>query len=118
MKMLHLLLNRRRKSGKTEFAVSANMAYTQVNLGAIKAAKGEGEYEDPDKLARHGRGRGRFAPVQDSPSPYELPVSTEISATAVSNAPAGPAYAYATADEVGRSWKDTKIVDTAAEASQ
>ena len=96
------------------------MAYTQVNLGAIKAAEGEGEYEDPDKLARHGRGRGRFsAPVQDSPSPYELPINTETSASVVSTgAPAGPAYVYATADEVGRSWKDTKIVDTAAEASQ
>ena len=96
------------------------MAYTQVNLGAIKTAEGEEVYEDPDKLARHGRGRGRFAPVQDSPSPYELPVSTETaSASAVSSsAPAGPAYVYARAAEVSRSWKDTKIIDTAAEASQ
>lgn len=90
------------------------MAYDQVNIGAIKAAEGEGEYEDPDKLARYGcRGRGHFAPSQDSVSPYELPVSTStVSSTA------GPAYMYARADEVGRSWKDTKIVDSAAEASQ
>ena len=52
-------LNRRRKFGKGDFAVSANMAYTQVNLGALKAAEAtadreggeggdDGQFEDPD----------------------------------------------------------------------
>ena len=119
------------------------MAYTEVNLGAIKVAEaeqeqeregegegdGEGQYEDPDKLARNGRRfRGRYAPgqapaaqAQHSPSPYELPVDTaeRTSAADSSNstgAPAtdGAASTYATADELGRSWKDTKIPDTAA----
>ena len=129
-------LNRRRKSGKGDFAVSANMAYTQVNLGALKAAEatadhegGEGgddeQYEDPDKLARHGRRlQQRYAQPGHSLSPYELPVSSsalETGANAVSSGSVvatGPACEYATADEVGRSWKDTKIVDTLAEASQ
>ena len=87
------------------------MAYLQVNIGAIKAAETEGDYEDPDKLARYGRrGRETIAPIQDSASPYELPVSASAEST--------PACAYATADEVGRSWRDTKIVDSAAETSQ
>ena len=53
-----------------------------------------------------------------------LPVSSsalETGANAVSSGSVvatGLAYEYATADEVGRSWKDTKIVDTLAEASQ
>ena len=41
---------------KSDFAVSANMAYGQVTLGALGDAGGE--YEDPDKLARSGRGGG------------------------------------------------------------
>ena len=111
------------------------MAYTEVNLGAIKAAEAErereeeGEYKDPDKLARNGwRFRGRYAPgqapaaqAQHSPSPYELPVNTAETSAADSSsstgAPAtghGAAYTYATADELGHSWKDTKIADAAA----
>ena len=120
------------------------MAYTEVNLGAIKAAEseqerdregegegeGEGQYEDPDKLARNGRRfRGRYAPGQapaaqpgaHSPSPYELPVDTaertsaaESSSSTGAPATDGAASTYATADELGRSWKDTKIPDTAA----
>ena len=46
------VLHRRRKSGKSDFAVSANMAYGQVKLGGLGDAGGE--YEDPDKLARSG----------------------------------------------------------------
>ena len=118
------------------------MAYTEVNLGAIKAAEteqerdgdgegeGEGQYEDPDKLARSGRRfRGRYAPgqapaaqAQHSPSPYELPVDTAERTSAADStssstgvpATDGAACTYATADELGRSWKDTKIPDTAA----
>ena len=84
------------------------MAYHQVNIGTIKAAETEGDYEDPDRYRR--RGRETVAPIQDSASPYEFPVSTSAEST--------PACAYATADEVGRSWRDTKIVDSAAETSQ
>ena len=109
------------------------MAYTEVNLGAIKAAEAErereeeGEYEDPDKLARNGRRfRGTYAPsqtpaaqAQHSPSPYELPINTAETSAADSSsstgAPAsGAASTYATADELGHSWKDTKIADAAA----
>ena len=114
------------------------MAYTEVNLGAIKAAEteqerdgkgegegegeGEGQYEDPDKLARSGRRfRGRYASgqapaaqAQHSPSPYELPVDTAERTSAADSTSTTTACTYATADELGRSWKDTKIADTAA----
>ena len=90
---------------------------------ALAAEGDEEQYEDPDKLARHGRRglRERYAPaVQDStPSPYELPLSSAETHVGSSSMPAaGPAYA--TADEVGRSWKDTKIAadNMTAEASQ
>ena len=113
------------------------MAYAdhEINLEAIKAAEaekeeeregegeGEGEcmYEDPDNLVRSGQHfRGRHAPAVQahSPSPYELPVETSTDNSSSSAPPAGPAGTYATADEVSRSWKDTKIVDAAAETSQ
>ena len=48
---MHTLLNRRRKVGKGEYAVSANMAYVQVTLGPTQ----RGEYEDPDKLATRSK---------------------------------------------------------------
>ena len=43
------IYNRRRKSGRNDFAVSVNMAYGQVKLGT--SGDVEGEYEDPDRLA-------------------------------------------------------------------
>ena len=43
------IYNRRRKSGKNDFAVSVNMAYGQVKPGT--SGEVEGEYEDPDRLA-------------------------------------------------------------------
>ena len=82
------LLNRWRKSGKSDFAVSANMAYGQVKLEALGDVGGE--YEDPDKLARSGRGGprgGNYEPTQ-YPAPYEFPVSD----------PEAPVYA--TADDI------------------
>ena len=48
------------------------MAYGEVKLGALG-----GEYEDPDKLARSGRGEpsgGNYEPTE-CPAPYEFPVS-------------------------------------------
>ena len=137
--IINHLLNRRRKSGKGDLTVSANMAYAdhEINLEAIKAAEaekeeeregegegeGEGEcmYEDPDNLVRGGQHfRGRHTPAVEahSASPYELPVNIAETNSSSSAPPAGPAGTYATADEVSRSWKDTKIVDAAAEASQ
>ena len=55
-------------------------------MGALKAADREGgeggddrQYEDPNKLARHGRRlQQRYAQPGHSPSPYELPVSTVL----------------------------------------
>ena len=66
------VLHRRRKPGKSDFAVSANMAYGQVKLGGLGDAGGE--YEDPDKLARSRRGGGSYEPT-GCPAPYEFPVS-------------------------------------------
>ncbi|MCG8621107.1 MAG: hypothetical protein MJE68_03760 [Proteobacteria bacterium] len=68
------VLHRWRKSGKSDFAVSANMAYGQVTLGDLGDAGGE--YEDPDKLARSvrgGRGGGEnYMNQQD----VQLPMSS------------------------------------------
>ena len=47
------LINRcMKKSGKSDFAVAANVAYGEVKLEALGDVSGE--YEDPDKLARSG----------------------------------------------------------------
>ena len=53
------MLHRERKSGKStsDFALSTNMAYGQVRLEGLGDESGE-YYEDPDKLARSGRGGG------------------------------------------------------------
>ena len=72
------VLHRRNKSGKSDFAVSANMAYGQVKLEGLGDVSRE--YEDPDKLARSGRGghRGGDRDNYEStecPAPYEFPVS-------------------------------------------
>ena len=98
--MLHgehfTVLHRQRKTGKSDFAVSANMAYGQVKLGGLGDAGGE--YEDPDKLARSGRGGGggggNYEPT-GCPAPYEFPVSK----------PEAPVYA--TADDNTNSGKTT-----------
>ena len=82
--------NRRRKSGKSEFAVSTNTAYGQVKLEGLGDV-GE-EYEDPDRLARPGLGGGGYEPTEH-PDPYEFPVSK----------PEAPVYA--TADETTTSGK-------------
>ena len=68
--------NRKRKSGKRDFAVSTNMAYGQVKqLGA----EGEGEYEDTDKLqVRSGCGQGSQKPT-GCPDSHE--VSSSVYAT-------------------------------------
>ena len=59
------IFNRQRKSGKSDFAVSANMAYGQVKVEGVG-----GEYEDPDKLqARFGQGGVEY------PAPYEFPAN-------------------------------------------
>ena len=88
------VLHRRRKSDKSDFAVSANMAYGQVRLGALGDAGGE--YEDPDKVAGSGRGMGggggNYEPT-GCPAPYEFPVSK----------PEAPVYA--TADDTTNSGK-------------
>jgi hypothetical protein len=81
------VLNRRRRSGKSDFAVSENMAYGQVKLEALGDVGGE--YEDPNKLqvqARSGR-RGGGGGNYEHPAPYEFSVSK----------PKAPVYA--TADE-------------------
>ena len=82
---VQLQFNRRKKSDKSGFAVSANMAYGEVKLGTL-----DGEYEDHDKLARSGRGGrggGNYEPT-GCPAPCESPVSK----------PDAPVY-YATADD-------------------
>jgi hypothetical protein len=90
--MLHgkhfTVLHRRRKSGKSDFAVSANNG--EVKLEAL----GE-EYEDPDKLARSGRGGGDGGNYEPTgcPAPYEFPASK----------PEAPVYA--TADDTTNSGK-------------
>ena len=83
--------NRRRKSGKSDFAVSANMAYGQVKLEALGDIGGE--YEDPDRLARSGQGGGGNYEPTERPAPYKSPVSK----------PEAPVYA--TADESTTSGK-------------
>ena len=97
MHFISNVLCRQRKSGKNDFAVSANMAYGQVKLGDLGDAGGE--YEDPDKLARSGRGGGgggggNYEPT-GGPAPYEFPVSK----------PEAPVYA--TADDNTNSGKTT-----------
>ena len=89
------LCNRQRKSGKSDFAVSANMAYGQVKLDTLGDVGGE--YENPDRLARHGQsGGGNYEPT-GQPAPYELPVSQ-------SEAPV-----YATADDTTTSGKTPNV---------
>ena len=80
---VQLQFNRRKKSDKSDFAVSANMAYGEVKLGTLA----DGEYEDPDKLARSGRGGpgGGNYELTGCPAPYEFPVSK----------PEAPVYATA-----------------------
>jgi hypothetical protein len=96
-KMLHgehfTVLHRRRKSGKSDFAVSANMAYGEVKLEALGDIGGE--YEDPDKLARSGRGGGDGGNYESAgcPAPNEFPASK----------PEAPVYA--TADDTTISGK-------------
>ena len=92
------LLNRRRRSGKSDFAVSANMAYGKVKLEALGSVGGE--YEDPDKLARlsgqrGAGGGGNYEPTEyPGPAlPYKFPVSK----------PEAPVYA--TADEITKTGK-------------
>jgi hypothetical protein len=89
------LLNRRRKSGKNDFAVSANVAYGEVKLEALGDVGGE--YEDPDKLARSGRGGGGGGNYEPTgcPAPYEFPASK----------PEPPVYA--TADDTTISGRTT-----------
>ena len=67
------LFNRRRNTGKSDFVVSANMAYGEVKLEDIGDVGGENE--DPDKLARSGRGDGGSYEPTGCPAPYESPVS-------------------------------------------
>ena len=64
------------------------MAYGQVKLEGLGDVSGE--YEDPDKLARSGRARGRGGGQEnyesvEYPVPYEFPVTK----------PAAPVYATA-----------------------
>ena len=54
--------------------MSANMAYGEVKLGALGEVSA-GVYEDPDKLARSGRGGGGNYERTECPAPYEFPVS-------------------------------------------
>ena len=90
------VLHRRNKSDKSDFAVSANMAYGQVKLEGLEDVSGE--YEDPDKLARSGRGGGGGRDNYEStvyPAPYEFPASK----------PEAPVYA--TADDTTNCGKTT-----------
>ena len=58
------VLNRWRKLGKSDFAVSANVAYGEVKLEALGDV--DGEYEEPDKLTRSGQaGEGNYEPTAD-----------------------------------------------------
>ena len=53
--------------------MSANVAYSEVKLKALGDV--DGEYEDPDKLARSGwAGGGNYEPTW-CPTPYESSVS-------------------------------------------
>ena len=64
--------NRKRRSGKRDFAVSANMAYHgRVNLYYLRDASGASgeseEYEDPDRTVRCGhvlRDDGVYEPIE------------------------------------------------------
>ena len=83
---------RRRKSGKSNLAVSANVAYGEVKLEGLGDV--DGEYEDPDKLARSGRaGGGNYEPT-GCPAHYESTVSK----------PEAPVYATAddTTNKLGK----------------
>jgi hypothetical protein len=84
------VLDRQRKTGRSDFTVTANMAYGDVKLEALS-----GEYEDPDKLARSGRrgGDGGNYETIGCPAPYEFPASK----------PETPVYA--TADNITNSGK-------------
>ena len=82
-----MLLNRRRKAGKSDFDVSANVAYGQVKVEALGDVGGE--YEDPDKLwSRSRQGGGTYEPTE-CPAHYEFPISK----------PEAPPV-YATADDI------------------
>ena len=63
----HTNLYRKRSAHKNDFAVSANMAYGEVNLkpGMISM---EGEYENPDKILKPS---GQWAAETTAASNYE-----------------------------------------------
>ena len=88
---MYLYIRQRKSSKKSDFAVSANMAYGQVKLEALGDVGGE--YEDPDRLARSGQGGGENYEPTGGPVPYEFPISK----------PEAPMYA--TADETTTSGK-------------
>ena len=73
------VLNRRKKLGKSDFAVSANMAYGQVKPKALGDV-GE-EYDNPDRSGQDGE---NYEPT-GCPPPHELSVSK----------PEAPVYATA-----------------------
>ena len=77
---------RKKSSGKSDIAVSANMAYGEMKLeprGGIGG--GDGVYEDPDKMANTGQ--GNYEPMARYQAAYQSTTSQ----------PAAPVYA--TADE-------------------
>ena len=54
---------RTRSSGKSDFTVSANIAYGEVKL---EPSREGGVYEDPDKLAHMGGGNYKVSPAYES----------------------------------------------------
>ena len=66
--------NRRRKSDKSDFVVSANMAYGQVKLDTSGGVGGE--YENPDRSGQSGG--GNYEPTRLPASEPEAPVYATV----------------------------------------
>lgn len=88
--LCHGNLCRKRSSGKGDFAVSANMAYGEVNLHTKSV--GEKAYKDHDKMARSGRDNSNYELIQH-PLPSDIPQGSQQTTSE-----------YATADETSNAY--------------
>jgi hypothetical protein len=59
---------RKKASGKnkSDFVVSANMAYGEVTLKSVPGGADGGEYENPERILRTGSGANTYEPIHSN----------------------------------------------------